>query len=789
MGLEKKSVRASVREVAEFSTRKGSIQKGRYRAGFDDALDGTKLHIKYQQKLMDELGAEKFKSEVYRKLEIENSEILLTLSGRIDGVADYGNSTVIYEIKTTSREIDTIEENEFPSHWAQAECYSGMYIKDNATESITIVLVYINRETEENIIFERTHDRTYIENTFENLLKPFMEWMSSIRKWEILRNKSIDSMEFPFSYYRLGQRDMAEKTYRCIKNNKRLFIQAPTGIGKTMGAMFPAIKSLGEGLTDRIFYLTAKTVTSQIAVENYKRLAENGLNLRAIVITAKDKVCPMDKRNCDPEFCQRAKDYYERLPRALGDLLANQFMDRNVIKEYADRHNVCPFELSLDASLSCDMLIGDYNYLFDPRVRLLRFFDDVGEKYCFLVDEAHNLVDRSREMFSAVIEKAKILELKRETPALWNDLKKQLETVNKQILILKKEFFGETETGSYAASRDIPANLVTSIRRCTGIMEFYLDQEMDEEYYEKFTELYFDMLFFSRISELYDEHYVTFYELKGSNLITKLMCLDPSKLLSGVMDKGRSTVLFSATLQPENYYMSILGGRTRDESISLPSPFPRENLSVLVEGRISTKYRQRHLSYESIARLLNDSFGRKTGNYIAFFTSYRYMRDVLSIYESMNPETEIIVQQPGMDESEREAFLERFETHGSGTLVAFAVMGGIFGEGIDLAGERLSGVVVVGTGLPTVCPERELLMNYYQEANGMGFDYSYTFPGLNRVLQAAGRVIRSEYDKGFVILVDSRFAGWKYRNLYPEWWSPEYIISGDDCIVDYLPSD
>ena len=373
----------------------------------------------------------------------------------------------------------------------------------------------------------------------------------------ILRNSSIRAMEFPFPYYRLGQREMAEDTYKSIRDETRLFVQAPTGIGKTMGAMFPAIKALGEGLIDKIFYLTAKTVTSLIAVENYRKLAENGLNLRTIVITAKDKVCPLDKRNCDPEFCDRAKNYYKRLPGALKDLLKNQYMDRNVIRESADKYNICPFELSLDASLYSDMIIGDYNYLFDPRVHLLRFFEGVSEKYCFLVDEAHNLIDRSREMFSSSIDKKRILELKRETKPAWDDLKKRLENINKLMLELKKDFFSDSKEEAYAASHDIPGNLVTAVRRCTVLMEFYMDHEMEEEYNEKFMELYFEFMFFSKISELYDDHYATFYQLSGSNLNVKLMCLDPSKLLSGVMDKGRSTILFSATMQPERYYKNI----------------------------------------------------------------------------------------------------------------------------------------------------------------------------------------------------------------------------------------
>jgi DNA excision repair protein ERCC-2 len=584
----------------------------------------------------------------------------------------------------------------------------------------------------------------------------------------------------------MGQREMAEKSYISIRDKKRLFVQAPTGIGKTMGAMFPAVKSLGEGLIDKIFYLTAKTVTAGIAVENYKKLSDAGLNLRTVVITAKDKVCPLEKRNCDPDYCDRAHNYYERAPKAVKDILGNQFLDRVLIRKYADLYNICPFELALDASLYCDMIIGDYNYLFDPRVKLLRFFEEVKDEYCFLVDEAHNLVDRGRDMFSCEIEKRSIMEVKRNTDPDWDDMKKRLEIINREMLDIKKERFEDTKGTAYDSSRDIPGRIVTACKRCAAVMEKYIDHEMDDEYNAIFMDFYFNLLFFCKVAELYDERYATFYILKSNNLKIKLMCLDPSYLLGKAMDKGRSTILFSATLEPASYYMSILGGREEDSNISLPSPFPDENLKVAIEGRISTKYRDRDLSYDDIAFVLRDSFKVRTGNYMVFFPSYKYLNSVLSTYEQICGDMEILVQQPGMDEIEREIFLKRFDDHGDSTLVAFAVMGGIFGEGIDLAGDKLSGVAIIGTGLPMVCPEREMIKQYYDETNGRGFDYAYTYPGLNRVLQAAGRVIRSEVDRGFVVLIDTRFAGRKYRALYPYWWSPRYFTGNDWAVSNYI---
>ncbi|MDX1357863.1 MAG: helicase C-terminal domain-containing protein, partial [Clostridia bacterium] len=729
---------------------------------------------------------EKFNREVFLRDELSNDDVVLTVSGRIDGLLTGGDRPCIYEVKSTGKDINEIGMDEFPEHWGQAICYAGIYLKTAEFDSIEIKIVYINRDTKEKKEFGRYYEKEQLSEIYNDYAGWYLSWMTQVRKWEIIRNISIRNLPFPFPNYRMGQREMAEKSYIAIRDEKRLFVQAPTGIGKTMGAMFPAVKALGEGLVDKIFYLTAKTVTAGIAVENYKKLSDAGLNLRTVVITAKDKVCPLEKRNCDPDYCDRAHNYYERAPKAVKDILGNQFLDRVLIRKYADLYNICPFELALDASLYCDMIIGDYNYLFDPRVKLLRFFEEVKEEYCFLVDEAHNLVDRGRDMFSCEIEKRSIMEVKRNTDPDWDDMKKRLEIINREMLDIKKERFEDTKGTAYDSSRDIPGRIVTACKRCAAVMEKYIDHEMDDEYNSIFMDLYFNLLFFCKVAELYDERYATFYILKSNNLKIKLMCLDPSYLLGKAMDKGRSAILFSATLEPSSYYMNILGGRDEDSNISLPSPFPDENLKVAVEGRISTKYRDRDLSYDDIAFVLRDSFKVRTGNYMVFFPSYKYLNSVLSTYEQICGDMEILVQQPGMDEVEREIFLKRFDDHGDSTLVAFAVMGGIFGEGIDLAGDKLSGVAIIGTGLPMVCPEREMIKQYYDETNGRGFDYAYTYPGLNRVLQAAGRVIRSEVDKGFVVLIDTRFAGRKYRALYPYWWSPRYFTGNDWAVSNYI---
>ncbi|MFO7611554.1 MAG: ATP-dependent DNA helicase [Clostridia bacterium] len=784
--MEKKVVRVSVKDLVNFGINKGSIDKGKAAIMSDSAWEGSAFHSLFQKKMMNIHGGESFGKEVFVSDEISNDYVELKITGRIDGVLTDDSGTYIYEVKTISRNIGGIGVDEYPSYWAQAICYGYMYAKSKGLGSATIRLLYINRDSGEDRQFDKTYEFDELGSFYLDYANRYLEWTAGIRKWEIIRNNSIASLEFPFSSYRNGQRKMAEKAFVSIREGNRLFIQAPTGIGKTMGALFPAVKALGEGLVERIFYLTAKTVTAGIAIENQRKLCDSGLNLRTVVLTAKDKVCPREKRNCDPDICDRARDYYERSGNAVGDLLNNQLMDRETIRKYADLYNICPFELSLDASLYADLIIGDYNYLFDPRVRLVRFFEDTGGNYCFLIDEAHNLVERAREMYSCEIGKEQILELKRETDPKWDDMKKSLEKINKELASLKKEYFEDSQGTAFEISEDMPTKLAAAVRKCVSIMEPYLEYDMGEEYSIKLMDMYFNLLFFTKVSEMFDGRYATFYVKKGSYLRVKLMCIDPSYLLSKAMDKGKSSVLFSATLEPAVYYKSILGGRDRDSFVSLPSPFPGENLAVIIEGRISTKYRDRNLSYDDIAFMLRDSFSIKTGNYIAYFPSYKYLEDVLGVFEKISPEFEILTQKPGMAENDRETFLERFENHGNSTLVAFAVMGGIFGEGIDLAGDRLSGVAVIGTGLPAVCPERELIKRYYDGINGQGFDYAYTYPGLNRVLQAAGRVIRSENDRGFVLLIDSRFTGRKYMELYPSWWSPGCLSGNKAQAADYI---
>ena len=768
-----KRINVSVRDIADFSLASGDIETYAAFGYREAALDGTQNHIRFQKDMIKQYGEDCFAKEVYVEDVLENDVVYMVITGRIDGVLKTDDSNIfVYEIKTTCKDINEIKPADRPEHLGQAHCYAYMYCKKNNIDATGIRLVYINRENQDSITFEYRLTFKQLESIYSELSNRYLDWVTGITAWKTIRNQSIETLEFPFASYRAGQKTLMSEVYNCIDDAVKLFATAPTGIGKTMGVLFPAIKALGAGLVDKLMYLTAKTVTAKVAVDAYKKLEKNGLNLRTVCITAKDKVCPMDKKDCDPEKCPRANHYYIRARACLKEILHEQFFDRDIITRYADEYNICPFELSLDVSGYCDLIICDYNYLFDPRVRLQRYFDYENEQsFCFMVDEAHNLVERGREMFSCSIGIKQLEDFKDSIKKEWKALRKSVNALINEMKELQAEHFSTMNQG-FISQAELPLVLTDRANRCVNDIMMYDLSKIPDDKRESFLEGMFNILFFSRVAQMYDRRFTTLFTSDGKGLDVKLMCLDPSYLLRQSMDTGRSAILFSATLEPKRYYMDLLGGDgNMDSFLTLDSPFPRENLKVKLVTDISTKYKDRDLSYEKIAQLLKKQFSQKTGNYMVFFPSYAYMRRVVEIFTDLCPDMDILEQKPYMDDAERSLFLERFEKFGENTLVAFAVMGGLFGEGIDLVGEMLSGVAIIGPGLPMLCPERELIKKYFDDIDMNGFDYSYTFPGMNRVLQAAGRVIRSETDTGFVLLIDSRFGTAKYRSLFPKWWN------------------
>ena len=784
---QKKKVKISVGSLVEFTSGQ-DIKRSFFSP--ERAVEGIKGHVEIQQSIKNTLPADiKYHSEVSVSKSVESSLICLEISGRIDGVIEHSRGRTIHEIKTLKLKPEDIEAP-FEKHMAQAKCYAFMYGNNNNLQSMGIKLSYYNMDTQEENAFEFNYGMDELDTFFYRLAGSYMDRLEMLENWYNIRDASIEKLDFPYPEFRRGQDEMISSVYNSIESGERLFVQAPTGIGKTVASIFPAVKCLGEGHTSKIFYLTAKNTTKALAEKTLEDLRKSGLCLKSLTITAKETICPNRENYCDSMTCSYMDNYSIKFASVMEKVLDFNSISRKELEKYASMHEICPFELSLDLSYFCDMLICDYNYLFDPRVFLKRFFMYKKKTdYCFLIDEAHNLVDRSREMFSALISLKQFRELSSELKGFIPMLYKKTYVIClflKQILDRLAANYGHNTTGSFHAEKNFPEGLIPLMKEFVEITESFLENESYLSQKEDFMKVYYDTCFFIKISDTYDEKYVTFYDFNRSNLKIKLMCIDPSHILDTAMNRGKSSILFSATLSPIEYFSRVLGGGHDVGTLMLQSPFFRENMAVYIDDSISTRYKMRHRSYKPIAECINTVVSSKTGNYMVFFPSYRYMQDVLALFHTMNTGARIIIQSPGMKDTQREFFLNQFAETGETSLIAFAVMGGIFGESIDLTGEKLSGVIIVGVGLPQLCPERNIIKQYYDSIYGTGFEYSYVYPGINKVLQASGRVIRTQTDTGVIVLLDERFSTYAYRELLPSEWHPISRASENDNLEDIL---
>jgi len=764
--------KTSVRNLVAFSVKDDAFWSF---SSYRSANEGSLAHAQLQ-------GINRAKgnyaSEVHLSYTFEIMDCILEVSGRADGVWRFEDKIIVHEIKTSATPLSEIHEDFSESHWAQGKCYAYILALLENLDEVTVRLTYYDRDKNQEKSFDRSFSRIRLERFFKTLVYPYLTWAVSQEKWKEIRDLSIKNMVFPYPSYRKGQKLLAYNTYKCIEDNKRLFVQAPTGIGKTMGVLYPAIKALGEGKVDRLFYATAKTTTRGIAETAYNILAEQGLRLKVLTLTAKEKICLNDEKDCSPDKCPFILGYMSRCRKVVKELIKkHDFFPREIIAQAGLRYGICPFELSLDLALSCDLIICDYNYIFDPRVYLRRFFEQKGrENYLIMIDEAHNLFDRARGMYSAELNARLLLDISKE-------IKKDLPAINKKLIKLRKELSSlEKEAGKHvleAGGIRYNTSVTAPIRLKEPLQEFITEAESwvsgereDKPYTEKLVNLFFEILHFKNILEIYSDNYRTLMTGKKTGFCLKLVCLDPSSMLDVKMASAKSTVLFSATLSPLWYFKNILGGRDDDITLRLPSPFPRENLLILNEDRIETRYSHRQQYLEATAKAIYDWSVSHKGNVMVFFPSYKYLLDVLEIFKSLAPDFEVLCQDREMDESAREDFLRKFDDFGDKNRVAFCVLGGVFSEGIDLTGEKLTAVVIVGVGLPQVSPELEIMRAYYQNKGGSGFSFAYTYPGINKVLQAAGRLIRSESDRGALLLIDSRFSSPEYLSLLPEEWHP-----------------
>ncbi|QOR64577.1 ATP-dependent DNA helicase [Cytobacillus suaedae] len=750
-------IKLSVRTLVEYVYRSGSIDN-KFRTT-TTLTEGTKAH-----KAIQSTYNETDQKEVFLKTEIEYEYMLYKIEGRCDGLIFRNDDVLIDEIKSTTKDLSLINEETFPVHWAQAIVYAYIYAKDHEHKEMSVQLTYLHVVTEEQKKFIKRFTFQDLERFVIKLVRQYAPYASLMYKHRVQRDQSIKDLTFPFSTYREGQRTLAGAIYKTIAEEKNIFANAPTGIGKTISTIFPTVKAIGEGKLERLFYLTAKTITRQTAEEAFSLMKTKGLCMSAVTITAKDKVCFKEETICQKEYCEFANGYYDRLNEAFLDIFSQEtFISRATIEEYARRHTLCPFEFSLDLAFVADAIICDYNYIFDPKVALKRFFEEHKRQTALLIDEAHNLVDRARDMFSAELQKSSFLTLKRDYKG--TNLYESVTQLNKYFIELKKKC---AEKG-HLVLKDVQEELADMLEEFTHVAESELLHPTKSQDQQLLLDTYFAATGFVRISKLFDERFVFYVSTEKNEVQIKLFCLDPSYLLQQISKKFRATVYFSATLLPFQYFMDMLGGTTEDYTISIPSPFLKEQTDVFIQP-LSTRYHDRDHSQSHIVNMLSNLVKERKGNYLIFFPSYQYLKSVFEDFTANYPEIRSILQHNNMGEDEREHFLEEFKEDGTSTLVGFAVLGGIFSEGVDLKGNRLNGVVVVGVGLPQLCLERNIMKDYFHSTGKNGYDYAYTYPGMNKVLQAGGRLIRSEADTGVIVLVDDRFLTQKYQGLFPVEW-------------------
>lgn len=769
----------SVRSLVEWVLQSGDLTPGGFQRR-DRAQLGTQGHQRVQRS-----RPEGYETEVEIAYRVEGADPPLEVRGRMDGIYASQEPVILEEIKTTTLSLDLINEQHNLLHWAQAKVYAYLYARKNNLSEIYVHLTYYHLDSQQEKTFQRYFSFAELQTFFSELITTYLDWLRKVLAWQVRRNQSIQQLDFPYQNYRPGQREMAVAVYKAIRSKDRLYVQSPTGVGKTIATLFPAVKALGQGLAAKIFYLTAKTSGRQAAEKALEDMRQANLYLHSVTLTAKEKICFCPPDNCDPEVCPFARDYFVKVKTALLEIDRVQAFTRPVVEEIARRYEICPFEFSLDLALWVDCIICDYNYAFDPRVYLHRFFDLTIEPYIFLVDEAHNLPERARAMYSAELDKKSVLDLQRTLKPHLPGLAKKLSAVNQIMLEIRKAIQAKGEQA--LVEPEPPEKLLKAIREFSQKAEDWLALNHPAEFRQELLDFYFSCSNYLRTAGYFDTCYVSYFERQGqSDLKAKLFCLDPAPMLAVPLERSQATIFFSATLLPMDYFMKLLTGDEVHPKRIFQSPFPIENVSLLIHNGIFTKYAQRADSYATIASTIASISGERVGNYLVFFPSYAYLAAVLEHLQERLPEQQLLIQDRGMTEAAREAFLARFLASNQETLVGLAVMGGIFGEGIDLVGERLIGAVVVGVGVPQVCLENDLIKEYFDRQNGSGFAYAYQYPGFNRVLQATGRVIRTETDRGIIVLIDDRFTHARYRRLFPAHWRGAQVVQNTSEIKEKL---
>ena len=758
-----------IRQLVEFVLKSGDLNASINSQ--NTAAQGARIHRKIQNHQGPDYQKEYF---VKKLVQIDHEKY--SIEGRADGVI-ISNQLLIEEIKTSDPDYEDLTDNIKTLYWSQAKVYGAILTKELDFEEVTIQLTYYKRPTGEIKKFKKQFKRQELQEFFDKLIKEYEKWVKLRRDWRKKRNKTAKALNFPFKTYRHGQRDLAVAVYKTILTRQRLFVEAPTGTGKTMSTLFPTIKALGEKKIDRIFYLSAKQSTQHVANQALKLMHEQGLQLKSIVLTAKDKITFPEEVDLKPEDNPYMVGYYDRVKDGMLDILTNENMlTKDVIQTYAKKHMLDPFEFSLDTSLFCDVIICDYNYLFDPLVYLQRFFSIEDDNNFFLIDEVHNLVSRSRAMYSATLNQDLVLktrDLFADNPDLTESksIKRQLSRIINELDLIDESLDGKDQDVSYQPLD----SLEKAMLKFNDATRDWLPKQNDDDIVASVLELFFAINKYLKISEFFDESYRVLIKKEDNQLQLQEQILDPSPYLNESLKKGRGAILFSATLSPVEYYKDTLGSK-KALSMQLDSPFNRQKQNLLIANYIDTKYQVRQQNLPQIVASVAELTSGKKGKYLIFCPSYQFLNQISAAFSELFPEYKVLNQTTAMTIDDRQSFLNNFKEHQTKTLVGFAVLGGIFSEGIDLPNDQLIGVGIVGVGLPGLSFERNLLRDYFDNKNGRGFEYAYQLPGMNHVLQAAGRLIRTNQDCGNVVLLDKRFTSRRYQRLFPKHWQHYQIV-------------
>lgn len=769
------SKKVSVRELVAFVHNEESIDNRKQ--SNHTALEGSKIHRKLQQS-MDE----NYQSEVSLKTVYQGKQFDIQLEGRCDGIWQKENQIIIDEIKTGEHTFEQLEDATLQLFMAQAKIYAYIYALQEKLEEVVVMVRYFCTQDEKIDEYQNQYSFDELNNYYQETMKEYEKWLIFLDKYRQNRQKKLQALQFPYNNYRKGQRELSIAVYRTLSQEKCLFMEAPTGTGKTLSTLFPALKAMGEYNQGRIFYLTAKTITRQVALDTMKLFEEQQSEIKTIEISAKEKICFMNECKCNPDYCPFAKNYYQKQKLAIWDLLNNgHFYSREQISEVAKKYECCPFELSLDLSLYSDVIVCDYNYLFDPQVYLKRFFELEETDSYFLIDEGHNLISRAREMYSKALSLQLIKDFKKLLPKHHRKHHKILQ----QFIEYCEESRKLLKDQDYLFQKELPDKLIDLGYRWSEYFRDFL-LELKDEIPTWLQNLYFDLMSFLKISEYYDDHFTFLVELVNHELQFKIFCLDPAHFIKQKLDFGKGSVLFSATLSPVQYYQNLLVGHTDDLTFRQSSPFNQNQFQVLVADYLPMTYKYRSQVVDSLCELIKKATDIKAGNYFCFFPSFSYMEEVYQRYIQLYPEAEVLIQSRELKDVEKEAFLANFQAQNEQVVLGFCVLGGVFSEGIDLKKNRLIGSIIVSVGLPQISKEQEELKKYFDEKNQQGFYYIYQLPGFNKIMQAAGRVIRTEEDRGVILLIDQRFSRKDYMQLYPTHWSKGVVVHDLNSMLNQL---